>query len=311
MNGLSLLLIRVVLALVVLAACSAPAVAQEVVEYIHTDALGSPVAITDANGQVIERTVYEPYGAVVNRPLTDGPGYTGHVTDSETGLSYMQQRYYDPEGGSFLSVDPVSSLDGGGARYGYARSNPYRFVDPDGRCAAKLGTKICMNDTRLKAELTSLEKVSKALPHSSPEGAARYFSDKAIPLQEASGREVFANMEERNPRDFRVMDWGAGSSSGSASIVPYSGAYKLRAMLHTHPENNLHSGNGAYAASGKFNYVGMTDDHDIARSFGKRVDSYVARPDGRIVWFNQKAWRAAGEASGAERVYAGHFEKIL
>ena len=125
MNGLSLLLNRAVLALVVLVACSAPAVAQEVVEYIHTDALGSPVAITDANGQVIERTVYEPYGAVVNRPLTDGPGYTGHVTDSETGLSYMQQRYYDPEGGSFLSVDPVSSLDGGGARYGYARSNHY------------------------------------------------------------------------------------------------------------------------------------------------------------------------------------------
>nr|WP_313412008.1 RHS domain-containing protein [Stenotrophomonas geniculata] len=95
MNGLCSLLIRAVLTVVVLAACVAPAVAQEVVEYIHTDALGSPVAITDASGNVIERTVYEPYGAVVNRPLKDGPGYTGHVTDSGTGLSYMQQRYYD------------------------------------------------------------------------------------------------------------------------------------------------------------------------------------------------------------------------
>ncbi len=109
MNGLSLLLIRAVLAVVVLAACVAPAVAQEVVEYIHTDALGSPVAITDASGNVIERTVYEPYGAVVNRPLKDGPGYTGHVTDSGTGLSYMQQRYMDPALGAFLSVDPVTA----------------------------------------------------------------------------------------------------------------------------------------------------------------------------------------------------------
>ncbi|HEL3779860.1 TPA: RHS domain-containing protein [Stenotrophomonas maltophilia] len=137
MNGLSLLLIRVVLALVVLAACVAPAAAQEVVEYIHTDALGSPVAITDANGQVIERTVYEPYGAVVNRPLTDGPGYTGHVTDSETGLSYMQQRYMDPAVGAFLSVDPVT-VEGGDMRhlnrYAYAYNNPYKFKDPDGRC---------------------------------------------------------------------------------------------------------------------------------------------------------------------------------
>ena len=40
MNGLCSLLIRAVLTLVVLAACVAPAVAQEVVEYIHTDALG-------------------------------------------------------------------------------------------------------------------------------------------------------------------------------------------------------------------------------------------------------------------------------
>ena len=90
MNGLSLLLIRVVLAIVVLVACMAPATAQEVVEYIHTDALGSPVAITDASGNVIERTIHEPYGAVVNRPLKDGPGYTGHVTESGAGLSYMQ-----------------------------------------------------------------------------------------------------------------------------------------------------------------------------------------------------------------------------
>ncbi|MFG0715189.1 M91 family zinc metallopeptidase [Stenotrophomonas geniculata] len=145
MNGLCSLLIRAVLAVVVLAACVAPAVAQEVVEYIHTDALGSPVAITDASGNVIERTVYEPYGAVVNRPLKDGPGYTGHVTDSGTGLSYMQQRYYDVEVGRFLSVDPVVARDSGDsrylARYSYGYLNPYRFVDPDGRKVVISGDK--------------------------------------------------------------------------------------------------------------------------------------------------------------------------
>ncbi|MCI1111014.1 hypothetical protein MOQ26_08190 [Stenotrophomonas maltophilia] len=136
MNGLSLLLIRAVLAVVVLAACVAPAVAQEVVEYIHTDALGSPVAITDAGGNVIERTVYEPYGAVVNRPLKDGPGYTGHVTDSGTGLSYMQQRYMDPQLGRFLSADPVTAYQQPVSNfnsYVYALNNPYKFTDPDGR----------------------------------------------------------------------------------------------------------------------------------------------------------------------------------
>ncbi len=145
MNGFSAMLIRVALASGALVVGAAPAAAQEVVEYIHTDALGSPVAITDASGNIIERTVYEPYGAVVNRPLKDGPGYTGHVTDSGTGLSYMQQRYYDPQIGRFLSVDPVAaSLGPNFNRYGYAANNPYRFIDPDGRdCVSKNGRTTC------------------------------------------------------------------------------------------------------------------------------------------------------------------------
>ncbi|MGN6223262.1 RHS repeat-associated core domain-containing protein [Pseudoxanthomonas sp.] len=106
------------------------------VEYLHTDALGTPVAVTDAAGVVIERSEYEPYGQLVNRPLTDGPGFTGHVQDAATGLTYMQQRYYDPTIGRFLSVDPVTAYSSPGAnfnRYWYANNNPYKFVDPDGR----------------------------------------------------------------------------------------------------------------------------------------------------------------------------------
>lgn len=109
-----------------------------VVEYIHTDALGSPVATTDASGTVIERQVYEPYGAQVSHGPTDGPGFTGHVEDSATGLTYMEQRYYDPSTGRFLSVDP-QTYDGKSdarlwGRYIYGFNNPYSFKDPDGRC---------------------------------------------------------------------------------------------------------------------------------------------------------------------------------
>lgn len=113
--------------------------AAEVVEYIHTDALGSPVAVTNASGAVIERTIYGAYGEVINRPLSGAPGYTGHVEDAETGLSYMQQRYYESEVGRFLSVDPVAAYNnpiGQFNRYRYGDSNPYRFVDPDGRMSS-------------------------------------------------------------------------------------------------------------------------------------------------------------------------------
>jgi len=98
--------------------------------------LGSVVAESDANGNVIKRYDYEPYGAVVGGQVTDGPGYTGHVSDAATGLSYMQQRYMDPQLGVFLSVDPVTAYQqpvGQFNRYRYANGNPYKFTDPDGR----------------------------------------------------------------------------------------------------------------------------------------------------------------------------------
>ena len=104
-------------------------------KYQHTDALGSPVAVTDTSGAVIERTNYEPYGSPINKTI-DGIGYTGHVMDGPTGLTYMQQRYYDATLGRFLSVDPVTANSGTGTnfnRYWYAANNPYKFTDPDGR----------------------------------------------------------------------------------------------------------------------------------------------------------------------------------
>jgi RHS repeat-associated protein len=74
---------------------------------------------------------------VLNHPLRDGPGYTGHVSDAAIGLSYMQQRYYDPLLGRFLSVDPVGVSPRNGLnfnRYWYASNNPFKNTDPDGRC---------------------------------------------------------------------------------------------------------------------------------------------------------------------------------
>ena len=50
----------------------------------------------------------------------------------------MQQRYFDPEVGQFLSTDPVTAYTnpvGQFHRYRYANNNPYTLTDPDGRQA--------------------------------------------------------------------------------------------------------------------------------------------------------------------------------
>jgi RHS repeat-associated protein len=109
------------------------------------------VAETNEQATVVQRTAYTPYGASIGAQV-DGVGYTGHVMDGSTGLTYMQQRYMDSDVGVFLSVDPVAASSnpiGMFNRYRYAANSPYRFLDPDGRqhadmseAAAELGVHI-------------------------------------------------------------------------------------------------------------------------------------------------------------------------
>ena len=108
------------------------------VRYVHSDALGSPVAVSDVSGALLGRLEYEPYGAFWSGApgLSGQVGYTGHEQQPSGGLLYAQARYYEPMAGRFLSPDPVGIDTRTGInydRYGYARDNPYKFTDPDGR----------------------------------------------------------------------------------------------------------------------------------------------------------------------------------
>lgn len=118
-----------------LAALAQPTLAADTVYYYYTNTLHSAVVETDAQGNIVEQTTYyAPYGQVLNRSMRDGPGYTGHEEDPATGLNYMQQRYYDPQSGRFVSTDPVVPTDDGRNfnRYEYANDNPYKYTDPTG-----------------------------------------------------------------------------------------------------------------------------------------------------------------------------------
>jgi len=140
-------------------------------KYQHTDALGTPIAVTSQSRVLLETSEYEPFGQQVNvvGAAKNGPGYTGHVQEAATGLIYMQQRYYDPIIGRFLSVDPVTANSGTGAnfnRYWYANNNPYRFFDPDGRqsCTVSKSGKTMICDPEVKG----MSKVSIPMPKGFP-----------------------------------------------------------------------------------------------------------------------------------------------
>jgi RHS repeat-associated protein len=97
-----------------------------------TDALGSPIRLTDQSGAKVVDYTYDPYGNTTSDAMVDNPfQYTGRENDG-TGLYYYRARYYSPKQQRFISEDPIG-LVGGINLYGYVGGNPISRIDPDGR----------------------------------------------------------------------------------------------------------------------------------------------------------------------------------
>ena len=62
--------------------------------------------------------------------------YRGYYWDKETGLYFLNTRYYDPTCGRFISSDDVSYIDpetiGGTNLFAYCNNNPVMFTDETG-----------------------------------------------------------------------------------------------------------------------------------------------------------------------------------
>jgi RHS repeat-associated protein len=102
------------------------------ITYLVTDSLGSVRGTINNSGALTGTTSYDAWG----NPETSGGltaatpfGYAGGYTDP-TGMVYLINRYYDPQTGQFISVDPdlAQTLQ----PYAYADGNPVTETDPTG-----------------------------------------------------------------------------------------------------------------------------------------------------------------------------------
>ena len=111
--------------------------------YYYYNPHGDVVAMTDQNREVVATYEYDAWGNVLKSDTkgiaADNPfGYAGYMYDKEIGMYYLIARYYNPEHGVFLSVDPDPgdeddpiTMNG----YTYADNNPVMMKDPDGHVA--------------------------------------------------------------------------------------------------------------------------------------------------------------------------------
>lgn len=102
--------------------------------YLHRDHLASVRAVTDAAGGIVEQTDYSAYGVSLNGSVQTERNYIGERRDPETGLMYLNARYYDPSLGRFISPDSWDPLQAGAGtnRYAYAENDPINKVDATG-----------------------------------------------------------------------------------------------------------------------------------------------------------------------------------
>ena len=116
--------------------------------YYEQNSHGDVLAIADEFGEIKKSYTYDAYGkeqlfnitpqgentlTLVWKAETEriyNPfRYCGEYADSETGMIYLRNRYYDPNIGRFITEDPAED---GLNWYVYCGGNPIMYVDPSG-----------------------------------------------------------------------------------------------------------------------------------------------------------------------------------
>lgn len=181
LHSFSLRLLMRLALLLAFGAFAASAGAQTTVTFFHNDVLGSPAIATDADGAVVWKENYLPYGHRQRAPAAGANNklwFAGKPYDQTNWITYMGGRYYIPLIGRFTGIDPqgiVPENPHSFNRYAYANNNPYKYVDPDGRSAT----------LALKVLVTAAVLVGAA-NHLTPEQRARMEQAGALLKQRTS-----------------------------------------------------------------------------------------------------------------------------
>ena len=99
---------------------------------LSSDLTGHITARIGADGQVLQSRRYAPFGEQIAEGDVGPVGFQGQYT-TDTGLTWMQARWYDATTHTFLSRDPYTALPPDQHNlFQYATSDPVNFSDPTG-----------------------------------------------------------------------------------------------------------------------------------------------------------------------------------
>ncbi|MBR4286128.1 MAG: hypothetical protein IKT55_00320 [Clostridia bacterium] len=261
--------------------------------YVTTNMQGDVLGIYSAAGDLLASYTYDAWGNctvnIVNSDYTIGNDnpirYRSYYYDADTGLYYLQSRYYNPEIGRFINADGTLNGNGdiiGYNMFAYCSNNPIMFSDPSG-CGKWQDFKNWVSGKISEIRIKINRFFIKTHPYET-------ITEAAI----ASGINLNERTQDTN------LEYGQGitynpdtNSYGLTTTVTGEHATvdmslilsdpSVVAMVHSHPNCNGHIGN---EFSDTIDNGGIIfGDWVVAKNNQK--DLYLAAPDGNLylmVW---------------------------
>ena len=242
---------------------------------------GDVTHIIDSTG-VIEGTYqYDAWGKILNLGSLSAIAqanpfrYRGYYYDNESGLYYLNSRYYNAEWGRFINADGYITTGQGLTSYNmftYCGNNPITRADQSGQLwGIVIGVALVVG---LVASLSgcSAKPESAPLPYKTADEAAMAFANSTYSsssyIRHEYGTVIYSSTTNGTTTyDFATPVAGSPHSVGYGNVKIPSGTTKV-ATAHTHPNSNSFSGLSPGAKSG-----------DIPNAIRRGLDSYVIGPN--------------------------------
>jgi len=142
--------------------------------YYVRNAQGDITGLIDNAGNLVVSYTYDTWGKLVSTTgslagtlgVKNPYRYRGYRYDTETGLYYLQSRYYNPEWGRFVNADGITGIEGElltHNMFAYTLNNPVNMEDPTGFKPAEGATTYNLNERIYPAKPKSVNRIIKSI----------------------------------------------------------------------------------------------------------------------------------------------------
>lgn len=272
--------------------------------YYLTDHLGNNRAVAEANGTIIQRTQYYPFGMAFAESTGSEKQpykYNGKELDTKHGLNMYDYsaRYFDPAVPRFTSIDPLAELYYSISPYVYVGNNPLRRIDPTGMfygdyydmSATRIGTD-GINDTKKYIVLDNSQ--ANQVRATDRAGGTTNRTNVSSAVEKPSTHEMKAaeaayDFTERTGHEAGYVAATDGTTSGVISqyndgeVALASGYDQVESVkmngksirktshdAHTHPKTIVRNADGTYTTSSPNPSGSPSDNAGRAGDFGYR-----------------------------------------